>query len=73
MRRIFSFIFFIVLLSPVTFGGEIDSLLNQLDSLMKTRLQLQASKENELKNIKSLLKEAKGKPEQMYYQYFGKF
>ncbi len=67
MRKLSSFILFIVLIHNATFANEIDSLLNQLDSLMKSRPQLQVAKENELKGMKVLLKEAKGKPEQIYY------
>jgi hypothetical protein len=67
MRKVLSLLSSILLLTTLAFSSEIDSLLNQLDVLMKSRPQLQAAKESEFKNMKVLLKEAKGKPEQEYY------
>jgi hypothetical protein len=48
-------------------ANETDSLLLQLEAVMNNRDQYQMTKEIELKSMKALLKEANGKPEQMYY------
>ena len=67
MKKYLTFLFCIVLINTSLFAGEIDSLLVQLETIMKARGQYQIIKEIELNGLKKLLHEAKGKPDEMYY------